>query len=67
MPFTKVGLHRRIRFQDLRNYQKQREAEQKAALKEIARISQELGLYDDLSNPLIREAPQFLRMARELF
>jgi excisionase family DNA binding protein len=45
--FTKVGLHRRIRFQDLKAYQKKQEEKQEAALEEIARISQELGLYDD--------------------
>lgn len=55
IPFTKVGLHRRIRFKDLRNYQKRRKMEQQAGLAEIARIGQELGLYDDFSpNPLIR-------------
>jgi excisionase family DNA binding protein len=53
MPFTKVGLHRRIRFKDLRDYQKRRKEERRAALREMARISQELGLYDKTDNPLI--------------
>lgn len=47
IPFTKVGLHRRIRFEDIRAYQRQREAEQEKGLQKLARISQELGLYDD--------------------
>ena len=56
IPFTKVGVQRRIRIDDVLNYRKVRGAEQEAALAEIARISQELGLYDDLSpNPLIRD------------
>ncbi|HXR65046.1 MAG TPA: helix-turn-helix domain-containing protein, partial [Ktedonobacteraceae bacterium] len=53
MPFTKVGLHRRIRFKDLRDYQKRRKEERRAALREMAHISQELGLYDTTENPLI--------------
>lgn len=53
IPFTKVGLHRRIRFKDLRDYQKRRKEERREALREMGRISQELGLYDKIENPLI--------------
>jgi excisionase family DNA binding protein len=46
IPFTKVGLHRRIRFQDVVTYQEQRKQEQREALRELAELSQEFGLYD---------------------
>jgi excisionase family DNA binding protein len=46
IPFTKVGLHRRIRFQDVMNYLKKREEREEEGLQELARLSQEYGLYD---------------------
>jgi len=46
IPFVKVGTHRRIRFSDLMNYKKLRDAERERGLDEIAQMSQDLGLYD---------------------
>jgi excisionase family DNA binding protein len=46
LPFTKVGTHRRIRFDDLMNYKRQRDNNRKAGLAEIAHISEDVGLYD---------------------
>ena len=44
--YIKLGTHRRIRFNDLMKYKKRRDAERERALGEIARMSQELGMYD---------------------
>lgn len=44
--FIKVGSHRRIRFSDLMNYKKLRDAEREQSINEIAQMSQDLGLYD---------------------
>lgn len=44
LPFRKVGSHRRVRFQDLLAYEQQQRAQQDAALTELARQAQELGL-----------------------
>ncbi|SRR6266567_3101909 len=46
IPYFKVGMHRRILFVDLMRYRKERDADRDKALEEIARVSQELGLYD---------------------
>src|SRR5712691_3444518 len=46
IPFVKIGTHRRVRFIDLVNYKKQRDAARLQAINEIARISQDAGLYD---------------------
>lgn len=46
IPFVRVGQHRRIRVNDLANYQKEREIEQEKSLHALARLSQEYGLYD---------------------
>lgn len=46
IPFIKVGTHRRIRFSDLMEYKKKRDAKRERALEEIAQLSQELGIYD---------------------
>ena len=46
IPFIKIGTHRRVRFIDLINYKKQRDAERLRAINEIAQISQDAGLYD---------------------
>ena len=46
IPYTTVGSHRRIRLSDLMSYKKLRDAARKRALDEIARISQESGVYD---------------------
>lgn len=46
MPFTKVGTHRRIRFSDLLDYKKRRDAERVQGLAELTQLSQELGMYN---------------------
>jgi len=46
IPFVKVGSHRRIRFSDLMDYKKKRDAERQRSLDEIAQMSHEAGLYD---------------------
>jgi excisionase family DNA binding protein len=43
LPYRMVGSHHRLRVGDLRAYQ----ARQRAAIREAARLSQDLGLYDD--------------------
>ncbi len=42
--FRRVGTHRRVRFEALMAYKRAREAERRAALAELARYDQELGL-----------------------
>ena len=46
IPFHKVGTHRRIRFSDLMDYKRQRDAERTRGLAELTQMSQEFGLYD---------------------
>jgi hypothetical protein len=45
IPYYKVGSHRRIRFQELIAYKKQRDAQCSAALDELAQMTQEAGFY----------------------
>jgi excisionase family DNA binding protein len=45
IPFRRVGSHRRIRFGDLRDYEKQQRVRADDAMEEMARINQELDLY----------------------
>lgn len=40
LPFSKVGTHRRIRYQDLITYKRRRDKESEAALEELARQAQ---------------------------
>jgi excisionase family DNA binding protein len=46
IPFTMVGTHRRIRFSDLMEYKRRRDAKREESLAKLTRLSQELGLYD---------------------
>ena len=44
LPFRRVGTHRRVRFQDLMEYRATSQISRKAALDELARDAQELGM-----------------------
>lgn len=44
--FTKVGKHRRIKFEDVLNYKKQMKKQQKHNIIEIMNFDEEIGLYD---------------------
>ncbi|KAA8879859.1 helix-turn-helix domain-containing protein [Nocardia colli] len=44
IPFRLVGRHRRVRYEDLKAYQKQHEAKSKAAADELAALGQDLGI-----------------------
>jgi excisionase family DNA binding protein len=48
IPFTRTGTHRRIRFDDVMTFKKQRDRQRIESLDELARISQEYGGYDEL-------------------
>jgi excisionase family DNA binding protein len=45
IPFHMVGTHRRVRFQDLREYRRGEDQKQRGAADELARLTRELGLY----------------------
>jgi excisionase family DNA binding protein len=45
IPFVRVGKHRRIRVEDLMRYRERRDAARREKLRELTRLSQELGLY----------------------
>ena len=47
IPYEQPGRHRRLRLSDVLSYQEQRRAEQRDALRELARDAQEAGLYDE--------------------
>lgn len=47
IPYHKVGTHRRIYFKDVLAYRARQEEESRAALDELIRVSEELGLYED--------------------
>lgn len=44
--FTKVGKHRRVKFEDVLEYKKKMKAAQKQRIIEIMKSDEELGLYD---------------------
>ena len=44
--FTKVGKHRRVKYQDVIRYKNKLKARQKAAIQEMMRLDEESGLYD---------------------
>ncbi len=47
LPYTQPGRHRRIRLTDLLAYRERIRTERKEGLDELARISDDAGLYDD--------------------
>lgn len=44
--YTKVGKHRRIRYEDLIDYKKTLKANQRSALRDMMQLDEESGLYD---------------------
>ena len=46
IPFTKVGKHRRVKFENLADYKKRKREERESLLIEIMKGDEELGLYD---------------------
>lgn len=46
IPFTLVGRHRRVKFEDVLNYKKQMKLNQEKLLIEMMRSDEDLGLYD---------------------
>ncbi|MDP4710800.1 MAG: helix-turn-helix domain-containing protein [Saprospiraceae bacterium] len=46
IPFTKVGKHRRVKFEDCVGYKKRKREEREALLVEIMKGDEEIGLYD---------------------
>lgn len=46
IPFTKVGRHRRVKFEDVMDYKKKKRAEREALLIEIMKEDEESGLYE---------------------
>ncbi|WP_174186082.1 helix-turn-helix domain-containing protein [Nocardia barduliensis] len=44
IPFRLVGRHRRIRYDDLKRYQQRAEAKSRAAMDELAKLGQDLGI-----------------------
>ncbi len=46
IPFHRVGSHRRVKLQDTLAYRDQRSQRRRAALAELAREAQEMGLYE---------------------
>jgi excisionase family DNA binding protein len=47
IPHTKTGAHRRVRFNDLMAYKRQRDARRRKGLARLTQMSQELGLYGE--------------------
>ena len=46
LPFREVGTHKRIPYADLAAYKHEQRARSRAAMTELVRLSQEMGLYD---------------------
>ena len=46
IPFTKVGKHRRVKYEDIFQYKKQMKEDQKKRLIQMMKMDEETGLYD---------------------
>lgn len=47
LPFRKIGVHRRVRVQDLVEYKNEFERKRKETLAELAAFSQKIGMYEE--------------------
>jgi len=47
IPFTKVGTHRRVRFQDILEYRSKRSTLRRKVLADLTTDAQDLGIYED--------------------
>ena len=47
IPFHRTGTHRRIKFDDLMEYKRQRDAARREGLRRLTQLTEELGLYDE--------------------
>lgn len=45
IPYRRVGTHRRVRFQDLREYKRRDDATRRATADELTELTEDLGLY----------------------
>lgn len=46
IPYTKVGKHRRIKYEDLAKFKKQMKSRQRNKIQELMQLDEESGLYD---------------------
>jgi len=46
MPYTKVGKHRRIKYEDLISFKKEMKERQRKKIQELMKLDEESGLYD---------------------
>lgn len=46
IPFTKVGKHRRVNYEDVRKYREEMKSDQKSRIIKMMQDDEELGLYD---------------------
>jgi excisionase family DNA binding protein len=46
IPYTKVGKHRRIKYEDVVSFRKEMKARQKSKIQELMQLDEESGLYD---------------------
>ena len=46
IPYTKVGKHRRIRFEDLADYKREMKSKQRNNIQKLMKLDEESGLYD---------------------
>jgi excisionase family DNA binding protein len=47
IPYMMVGTHRRVHFEDLKQYKQQRDSQRRKFLQELIEMSEEAGLYED--------------------
>lgn len=56
LPHRMVGTHRRIPLEAVLKYRREMKEKTRGAVRELTKLSDELGLYDDTENPLRRDA-----------